>query len=246
MDWLEHRADLWIFKGYKMPLRKNVPEFTPRMSLVPSDGGWTEQSYASRDIIFLQGDAVHSVYYIRNGAAKITVTDKSGRDAVPKLVGRGDFFGESGLIGQTLHLATVTVITECSMMLLETKAMDHALRNDPHVNETFIDYLLHRNDRAEKDFVDQLVNSSKKRLARLLLLLAEDFDSADPTPSVLTKLSQETLAEMVGTTRARVSVFMNKFRELGLIEYGGDLKHLRVHKSLGTIILANDELQDDT
>jgi CRP/FNR family transcriptional regulator, cyclic AMP receptor protein len=230
----------------KMPIRNHVIAFNPRMSLTPRDGGWTRESYAARDIIYLQGDAVHSVYYIKNGVAKVTVTARNGKDAVPRLVGSGDFFGESGLIGQALHLATVTAITECSMILLETKAMNHALRNDPHVNETFIDYLLHRNDRAEQDLVDQLVNSSEKRLARVLLLLAETFNAADPASSVLTKLSQETLAEMVGTTRARVNVFMNKFRELDLIEYSGDLKNLRVHKSLGTIILADDELRDGT
>jgi CRP/FNR family transcriptional regulator, cyclic AMP receptor protein len=175
----------------------------------------------------------NTVFYIQEGKVKVCVVSNSGKEAVVAIHGKGDFFGEGCLTGQPLRLATVTAMTECVIMRLDKDAIVHVLRDEPKFSETFVSYLLARNARVEEDLVDQLFNSSEKRLARVLLLMANFGKAGKPEP-VIAKISQETLAEIVGTTRSRVSTFMNKFRQLGFINYNG---HLEVHNSLLNVIL---------
>jgi CRP/FNR family cyclic AMP-dependent transcriptional regulator len=173
------------------------------------------------------------VFCIRAGKVKISVVSERGKEAVVALHGRGDFFGEGCLTGQPRRLASATAMAECVLMRLDKAAVVRVLRDEPKFSEMFMAYLLARNARVEEDLVDQLFNSSEKRLARVLLLMANFGKEAD-TERVVTKISQETLAEMVGTTRSRVSVFMNKFRKLGFIEYNGDIQ---MHSSLLNVVL---------
>ena len=197
------------------------------------NGEWTIEKYGRSQTIFVQGDPADSVFYIQDGKVKVFVISEHGKEAVVALHGEGDFFGEGCLTGQPLRLATVSAMTDCFIMRIDKAAMVSALRDDPEFSEKFMAFLLARNARVEADLVDQLFNSSEKRLARILLLMANVGRDAKPEPT-LAKISQETLAEMVGTTRSRVSTFMNKFRKLGFIEYNGDL---RVHSSLLNIVL---------
>jgi CRP/FNR family transcriptional regulator, cyclic AMP receptor protein len=189
--------------------------------------------YPKNRKVFSQGDPADSVFYIQKGKVKVCVVSEEGREAVVALHGNGDFFGEGCLNGHHLRLATVVTVTECVIMRIEKSAMVRALHNKPEFSEMFMAYLLSRNSRVEEDLVDQLFNSSEKRLARVLLLMANFGKEGKPEP-VLPRLSQETLAEMVGTTRPRVSFFMNKFRKLGFINYNGDLE---VHNSLLNVVL---------
>jgi len=205
-----------------------VGDFLSRM-----DGGRTVEKYQTNQNVFAQGDRADAVFYIQEGKVKVTVVSGQGKEAVVALHGKGDFFGEGCLTGQPLRLATISAMTDCVIMRIGKADMLRTLRDEPSLSQMFMAYILARNARVEEDLVDQLFNSSEKRLARILLLLANIGKNAEPEPT-LAKISQETLAEMVGTTRSRVSTFMNKFRKLGFIEYNGDL---RVHNSLLTMVL---------
>ena len=189
--------------------------------------------YQKNQIVFSQGDPADALFYIQNGKVKITVLSHQGKEAIIAIVGVGDFFGEGCLTGQPLRMATATAMTDCRIVRLDKQITFRVLREEPTFSELFLDYLLSRNTRLEEDLVDQLFNSSEKRLARVLLLLANFGKEGKPEP-VVAKVSQEMLAEMIGTTRARVSHFMNKFRKLGLIDYNGGL---HVHSSLMNIVL---------
>jgi CRP/FNR family cyclic AMP-dependent transcriptional regulator len=197
------------------------------------DGGKTIEKYGRNQSVFAQGDPADSVLYVEDGRVKIFVISQHGKEAVVALHGKGDFFGEGCLTGQRLRLATASAMTDCVIIRIDKTAMVSALRDEPAFAGTFMAYILARNARVEADLVDQLFNSSEKRLARILLLMANVGKDSRPEPA-LAKISQETLAEMVGTTRSRVSTFMNKFRKLGFIEYNGEL---RVHSSLLNVVL---------
>jgi CRP/FNR family cyclic AMP-dependent transcriptional regulator len=184
--------------------------------------------------VFSQGDPADALFYIQKGKVKLTVVSQQGKEAVIGLLGLHDFFGEGCLSGQPLRMASATAMTDCQIMRLEKTETILVLHDEPSFSELFLAYLLSRNTRLEEDLVDQLFNSSEKRLARVLLLLANFGKEGKPEP-VVAKISQETLAEIIGTTRARVSFFMNKFRKLGLIEYNGGGLH--VHSSLMNIVL---------
>ena len=212
--------------------KKKLP-FDVDAFLSKADGGRTIKSYRRNEKIFSQGDPADAVFYIQEGKVKVCVISQAGKEAVVALHGKGDFFGEGCLNSQPLRLATVTAMTECVIMRLAKAAIVRVLRDEPKFSEMFMSYLLARNARVEADLVDQLFNSSEKRLARLLLLMA-NFGKEGKPETVIAKISQETLAEMVGTTRSRINVFMNKFRKLGLIEYNGVMK---VHGSLLNIVL---------
>ncbi|MFM9863295.1 MAG: Crp/Fnr family transcriptional regulator [Micropepsaceae bacterium] len=214
-------------------MAKKIRKFDPQEFLATVNGGRTIASYRKNDEIFAQGHAADAVFYVRSGKIKIVTTSTQGKEAVVGLLTAGDFFGEGCLIGQPLRLASAIAMTECTVMRLPKTAMVHALHTETAFAELFTAHLLTRNSRVEEDLVDQLFNSSEKRLARILLLLANFGKPGKPEP-VIAKISQETLAEMVGTTRPRVSFFMNKFRKLGFIEYNG---HLSVHSSLLSVVL---------
>jgi CRP/FNR family cyclic AMP-dependent transcriptional regulator len=213
--------------------RKKKQPFNVSFFLGRADGGKTMTSYRKNEKIFSQGDPADAVFYIQEGKVKVCVISEAGKEAVVALHGKGDFFGEGCLTGQPLRLATVVAMTDCSIMRFGKATMVRVLHDEPKFSEMFVSYLLARNARVEEDLVDQLFNSSEKRLARVLLLMANFGKDTKPEP-VIPKISQETLAEMIGTTRSRVNLFMNKFRELGFLEYNGDMK---VHGSLLNIVL---------
>jgi CRP/FNR family cyclic AMP-dependent transcriptional regulator len=190
-------------------------------------------TYAADQIIFSQGDTADAVFYIQSGKAKATVLSEQGKEAVVAILAADDFFGEACLAGQALRLTTVAAMTEAVIMRLEKAAVIRVIHEESAFSELFIAHLLDRNIRAEADLVDHLFNSSEKRLARTLLLLANFGKEGRPEP-IIPKISQETLAEMIGTTRSRVSFFMNKFRKLGFISYNG---HIEVHSSLLNAVL---------
>jgi CRP/FNR family transcriptional regulator, cyclic AMP receptor protein len=212
--------------------RRKSP-FNVKTFLATVDSGRTVSNYRTNQTVFLQGDPADSVFYIQDGKVKVCVISDQGKEAVVALHGTGDFFGEGCLIGQPLRLATAAALTECVIMRLDKAAIVRVLHDEPKFAEMFLSYLLTRNARVEADLVDQLFNSSEKRLARVLLLMA-NFGKEGRPQAVIGKISQETLAEMVGTTRSRVSMFMNKFRKLGFIEYNGALE---VHNSLLNVVL---------
>jgi CRP-like cAMP-binding protein len=214
-------------------MKKNQKTFNLEKYLATVAEGRTVATYREGDIIFSQGDRCDGVFYIRSGDCKISVISEQGKEAVVALHKRGDFFGEGCLTGQPVRLGTATAMNDLEVMRFDTSAIQRVLHQQPAFSEMFISHLLERNARVEADLVDQLFNSSEKRLARLLLLMANFGKEGKPEP-VIAKISQETLAEMIGTTRSRVSTFMNKFRKLGFIEYNGDLK---VHNSLLSVIL---------
>jgi len=215
-------------------------DFDPRTFLATVSGGRTVSNYRSHQKLFSQGDPADAVFYIQEGKVKVCVISELGKEAVVALHNEGDFFGEGCLSGQPLRLATVAAMTECVIMRIEKATMVRVLHEEPAFSEMFLAYLLARNARVEEDLVDQLFNSSEKRLARLLLIMANFGKEGKPEP-VIAKISQETLAEMIGTTRSRVSHFMNKFRKLGFIEYNGTMK---VHTSLLNMVLhENPELK---
>src|SRR5688500_10815610 len=189
-------------------------------------------TYPRRKVIFSQGQPSDTVMLIQQGAVKISVLSRTGKEAVVAMLGPGDFFGEAALTGQSIRIGTATATTPTTVLIIEKSAMARLLRDEPTFSERFIAYMLARNIRIEADLVDHLFNSSEKRLARTLLLLAR-YGGENPSRT-LPKISQETLAEMIGATRSRVNFFMNKFRKLGLIEYNGGLK---VHSSLLSIVL---------
>src|SRR5882724_11938755 len=209
------------------------PTFDPKIFLAKVDEGVTVSGYRENEIIFSQGDAADAVFYIQQGKVKLTVVSKQGKEAVIAILGPGHFFGEGCLNGHPLRIATTRAVDECVITRLEKATMIATIHNKPEFSELFMSYLLTRNSRIEEDLIDQLFNSSEKRLARLLLLLANFGKEGKPEPIVGT-FSQETLAEMIGTTRSRVSFFMNKFRKLGFIKYNGKIE---VHNSLLNVVL---------
>src|SRR6202046_5418001 len=213
--------------------RKRPPPFDPKVFLAKIDGGGrTISDYRKDQIVFRQGDPSDAVFYIQSGKVKKTVVSEQGKEAVVALLGPGDFLGEGCLTGEALRLSTVSAMTKCVIARISKADITRVIHEEPAFAELFISHLLARNSRVEEDLVDQLFNSSEKRLARLLLLLANFGKEGRPEP-IIAKITQEMLAEMIGTTRSRVSHFMNKFRELGFIDYNG---HLEVHSSLLSVV----------
>jgi CRP/FNR family cyclic AMP-dependent transcriptional regulator len=212
------------------------PSFDHKIFLAKVGEGRTMADYQKNQIVFSQGDAADAIFYIQNGKVKLTVVSKHGKEAVIAMLGVGDFFGEGCLAGQPLRMATAAAMSVCAIVRLEKRGTIRVLHEEPAFSELFLAYLLSRNTRLEEDLVDQLFNSSEKRLARMLLLMANFGKEGTPLP-VIPQISQETLAEIVGTTRSRISFFMNKFRKLGLIDYNGGPDGLEVHSSLLSIVL---------
>ena len=214
--------------------RKQKIPFDPKVFLSKVNGGArTVSKYRKNQVVYRQGEPADAVFYIQTGKAKKTVISEQGKEAVVAVLGPGDFFGERCLAGQALRLGSVAALTECAITRIPKAEIVGVIHKEPAFAELFIAHLLARNSRVEADLVDQLFNSSEKRLARTLLLLANFGKEGVPEP-VLAKISQETLADMVGTTRSRVSAFMNKFRKLGLIDYNG---HIEIHRSLLNVVL---------
>jgi CRP/FNR family cyclic AMP-dependent transcriptional regulator len=207
--------------------------FDPKAFLATVSRGRTVTNYAKDSIIYRQAGPADSVYYAQKGKVKIVVASKQGKEAVIAILGPGEFFGEGCLIGQPLRLAMAKAMEDSEVMRVGKAEMIRVLQHEPAFAELFMTHLLTRNSRIEEDLVDQLFNSSEKRLARTLLLLANFGKEGGPQP-ITTPISQETLAEIIGTTRPRVSHFMNKFRKLGFITYNG---HLQVHSSLLSVVL---------
>jgi CRP/FNR family transcriptional regulator, cyclic AMP receptor protein len=213
--------------------KKTNGTFDPKVFLATVNHGRTVSRYAKDAVIFPQGSPADAVFYIQKGRIKLVVESEQGKEAVIALLGPGEFFGEGCLIGQPLRLATARAMVESQVMRVGKAEMIRVLHVEPAFGEVFTAHLLTRNSRVEADLVDQLFNSSEKRLARALLMLAHFGKEGEPQ-AITTKISQETLAEIIGTTRPRVSQFMNKFRKLGFIEYNG---HLKVHSSLLSVVL---------
>ncbi|KAA5597296.1 Crp/Fnr family transcriptional regulator [Blastochloris sulfoviridis] len=215
--------------------------FDPRIFLAKPGEGRSVGAYRKAKIVYSQGAPANAVYYIRSGKVKVAVVSKEGREAVISLLGENDFFGESCLSGPPYRIATVTTLTDSVIVKIEKATILRALQQEPSFAEMFISHLLARKIRVESDLVDQLLNSSEKRLARLLLLLA-NYGTESEAEHITTDLSQETLADMIGTTRSRVSYFMNKFRKLGFIEYKDGIT---VNRSLlNAILLDNLSIRD--
>jgi len=213
---------------------KRKGDFDPRKFLATIGEGRKVVVFPKKQTIFAQGDVADAVFYIQEGKVRLTVVSKIGKEATLGILSEGEFFGEGGLAGQPLRMGSATAMTDCELLRIDKKAMMLALHREHTFSDLFVAYLLARNIRYEEDLVDQLFNSSEKRLARILLLLAH-FGKEGVPETVIPKISQETLAEMVGTTRSRVSFFMNRFKELGFVDYGGS--GLQVHSSLLNIVL---------
>jgi CRP-like cAMP-binding protein len=211
-------------------------DFKPAEFLETVAKGRSISTYSRKQIIFAQGDAADAVFYIRKGKVKVTVVSTHGKEAVIAILGADEFLGEGCLIGQSKRLASAASMTECDVMRVDKAEVARVLTEEPAFAQMFIAHILERSARVEEDLVDQLFNSTEKRLARVLLLLANFGKEGRPEP-IVAKISQETLAEMIGTTRSRVSHFMNKFRDMGFIDYNG---HLEVHSSLLSVVL-NDQ-----
>ena len=212
---------------------KGVAEFDPRVFLATIGEGRKILTFPKKEPIFAQGDKADSVFYIQEGKVRLTVVSKEGKEATIAIVNEGNFFGEGCLAGQLIRMGSAAAMTDCELLRVEKQAMMEALHREHTFSDLFVAYLLARNIRYEEDLVDQLFNSSEKRLARVLLLLAH-FGTEGVPETVMPKISQETLAEMVGTNRSRVSFFMNRFRKLGFIHYNGGLQ---VHSSLLNVVL---------
>ena len=210
-------------------------QFNPKDFLAKIGGGRTIAPYRKRAAIFSQGEAADSVFYIQKGKVKVTVISEQGREAVVAILGKDEFCGEGCLAGQKRRFATATAMTDCEIMQIEKETIRSVLHDEPAFSAMFLEHLLARTIRVEEDLIDQLFNSSEKRLARALLLLANFGKEGRPEP-IIAKVSQETLAEMIGTTRSRVSFFMNKFRRLGFISYNG---RIEVHSSLLGVVLSD-------
>ncbi len=211
--------------------------FDPAVFLATVATGRDVSTYSKKEIIFAQGDDADAVFYIKEGKVKVAIVSKQGKEAVVALLGPAEFIGEGCLIGQPKRLATASAMTECEIMKVTKTEIQRVLRDEPTFSQMFVSHILARNARVEEDLADQLFNSTEKRLARLLLLLA-NFGKEGRAEPILSKINQETLAEMIGTTRSRVSHFMNKFRQLGFIDYNG---HLEVHNSLAGVLLADQQ-----
>ena len=215
-------------------MKRKMPPFDPKVFLAKVNGGRTISEYRKGQTVYAQGEPADFVFYIQSGKVKKIVVSEQGKEAVVGLFGAGDFFGEGCLGGEALRLATTAALTDSVIVRMSKETIIRVIHEEPAFAELFISHLLARNSRVEEDLVDQLFNSSEKRLARTLLLLANfGKEKSEPEP-MLAKISQETLAEMIGTTRSRVSAFMNKFRQLGLIDYNG---HIEVHRSLLNVVL---------
>lgn len=212
---------------------KNRREFNPRAFLAGIGEGRKAILFPKKQTIFAQGDPADAVFYLQTGKVKLAVVSKTGKEATIGILNDGSFFGEGSLAGQPLRMGSATAMTDCAVLRIDKKAMVDALHREHEFSDLFVAYLLARNVRYEEDLVDQLFNSSEKRLARVLLILAH-FGKDGVPERVIPKISQESLAEMIGTTRSRVSFFMNRFRKLGLIHYNGGLE---VHSSLLSVVL---------
>jgi CRP-like cAMP-binding protein len=222
----------------ELNLPNGAPErtdsFDPHLHLTKLSVGKTTRAYQTDEFVFSQGDAADAVFYLQSGKVKLTVVSKSGKEAVVAILPEASFFGEGCLAGQPLRMATACTIQPSTIIRVEKQVMVALLHRDPEFAERFLAYLLSRNMRMEADLVDHLFNSSEKRLARLLLLMANFGQESKPIP-LIAKMSQETLAEMIGTTRSRVSFFLNRFRELGFIDYSGG--GMQVNSSLVSVVL---------
>ena len=212
---------------------KQQLSFDTKSFLAREGEGKTLAQYRKDEPIFAQGDVADAIFYIHSGRVKLTVNSDKGKEAVIAILEPGNYFGEGCLAGQKVRMSTVTALSDCSILRLAKGLVVRLLQEEPAFSEAFVSFLLSRNIRIEEDLVDQLFNSSEKRLARVLLLLANFGKEGNPEVAI-PKISQETLAEIVGTTRSRVSFFMNKFRNLGFIEYNGEIK---VHSSLLNVVL---------
>jgi CRP-like cAMP-binding protein len=216
---------------------KKKREFDPKTFLATIGAGRKPVTVPKKQMIYTQGVGADAVFYIQKGEVKLTVLSKTGKEATIGILSEGNFFGEGALAGQVLRMGSAAAITDCELLRIEKQSMMEALHREHAFSDMFVAHLLARNIRYEEDLVDQLFNSSEKRLARVLLLLAH-FGKEGVPQSVVPKISQETLAEMVGTTRSRVSFFMNRFRKLGFIHYSSGLEGgLQVHSSLLNIVL---------
>jgi CRP/FNR family transcriptional regulator, cyclic AMP receptor protein len=211
---------------------KNKSAFDAQVFLESVGASRKVQEFGKKQVIFSQGDAADSVMYVQRGSVKFTVVNEVGKEAVVAIFGSGDFFGEGSIAGQTIRIATATAMAPTTLLVIGKDEMTRVLHTELSLSDRFITYILARNIRVEADLVDQLFNSTEKRLARTLLLLAR-YGGEEPE-RILQKVSQETLAEMIGTTRSRVNMFMTKFRKLGFIEYDGEIK---INKSLLRVVL---------
>jgi CRP/FNR family cyclic AMP-dependent transcriptional regulator len=223
-----------------MPIN-DPPLFDPKSFLAKVGEGRSIVSYSKEQVVFSQGDPADAVFYVQKGKVKISIVSEQGKEAVVAILGSDEFFGEACLAGQALRIAAATTLVDSTIVRLERPAIVRLLHQEPAFSEMFITHLLSRTIRVEADLVDQLFNSSEKRLARLLLLLANFGKDGKPEP-IIAKISQEMLAEMIGTTRSRVSYFMNKFRKLGFIDYNGIIT---VHSSLLNVVL-HDQPKTET
>ncbi len=217
----------------RIALSKKARKFDPNTFLATIGTGRTILAVRKKQTIFSQGEPADAVFYVQKGKVRLTVVSKNGKEATIGIVSESKFLGEGALAGQLLRMGSAVALTDCELLRVEKKAMLDALHREHTLSDLFVAYLLARNIRYEEDLVDQLFNSSEKRLARILLLLAH-FGKEGTPETVIPKISQETLAEMVGTTRSRVSFFMNRFRKLGFIHYNGGLQ---VHSSLLNVVL---------
>jgi CRP/FNR family transcriptional regulator, cyclic AMP receptor protein len=217
----------------RVPAKKQI-SFDPREFLATIGEGRKALTFSNKQTIFSQGDAADTIFYIQQGKVKLTVVSQIGKEATLGILSEGDFFGEGSLAGQPFRMGSATAVTDCELLRIDKKAMMFALHREHTFSDLFVAYLLGRNIRYEEDLVDHLFNSSEKRLARVLLLLAH-FGKEGVPETVIPKISQGTLAEMVGTTRSRVSFFMNRFRKLGFLDYGDS--GLQVHSSLLNVVL---------
>jgi CRP/FNR family transcriptional regulator, cyclic AMP receptor protein len=225
--------ELRLMSVPKAPSGKKQREFDPTTFLATIGDGRKNVAVVKKQTIFAQGDGADAVFYIQTGKVKLTVVSKTGREATIGMLREGNFFGEGALAGQALRMGSAAAMTDCALLRIDKKAMMLALHREHAFSDMFVAYLLARNIRYEEDLVDQLFNSSEKRLARVLLMLAHCGKDGVPE-TVIPKISQESLAEMIGTTRSRVSFFMNRFRKLGFIHYNGGLE---VHSSLLSVVL---------
>jgi len=213
--------------------RRQPPRFNPKNFLAKVSNGQTMLTFPKREIIFSQGSAADAVFYIHEGQIKLSTVSQEGKEAVIAILDRGNFLGEGCLAGQLVRMTTATSLENSTLVRIDKQAMIDTLHNEPAFSELFLAYVLARNIRIQEDLVDQLFNSSEKRLARVLLLMAH-FGKEGKSEAIISKISQEVLAEMIGTTRSRVSFFMNKFRKLGFLDYNGGV---HVHSSLLSIVL---------
>lgn len=211
----------------------NLVPFDPLMFLAQAGSGRTIVNLKAKGVIFSQGDDADAVFYIQKGRAKLTIVSQKGKEATITLLAAGDFIGEESIAITGCRLATATALTACSALKIERTEMIRVIRSEPKFSELFLDFVLTRGMKTQADLVDQLFNSSEKRLARILLLMA-DFNKPGEPETMIPKISQQTLAEMIGTTRSRVSFFMNRFREQGFLEYNG---RIHVNKSLLNVVL---------